>query len=386
MSKSIIRRHQDIRRMRESYTREGRQDEFVDYMVDIMHDRRVSLTDFRVRPLFEALVDDGYELVQNHFGSDHEGGYRILEAADNVNTGMFANIMGQYLFSAVLRAYEMPELIGDQLVTVTPTSLLSGERIPGLGEIGDVIEIVKEGDPYPQAVFGENWIETPDTIKRGIIVDVTKEIVFGDKTGQVLQRASNVGKWIAINREKRILDVVCGISTVYKRNGGAAEATYQSENTKTSTALVDWTSVDAVDTMYSGITDPDTGEPIVSSPNTMLVPPALKNTANRIVNATMTGQTTSARETRVDGNSLNGANFSVLSNQYVKNRTSSDSTWFYGNFREAFVYMQNWPITVEQEGANSAVAFERDIVARYKASERGAAGVMKRLVVAKVTA
>jgi hypothetical protein len=218
-----------------------------------------------------------------------------------------------------------------------------------------------------------------------LIVNVTKEAVFFDKTNLILDRASNIGKFIAINREKRILDVVLGISTVYSRNGGAPEATYQSDNTVTSTPLVDWTSVDAADTKFMAITDPDTGEPIVTTANTMIVPPALRNLAMRIINASMTGQTTSSRETRVNSNSLNQA-WNYATNQYVKQRTSSDSTWFYGNPKEAFVYMQNWPLTVQSIGVEGEAAFERDIVARFKASERGAAGVRERRYMLKATA
>ena len=37
----------------------------------------------------------------------------------------------------------------------------------------------------------------------------------------------------------------------------------------------------------------------------------------------------------------------------------------------AFAYMENWPITVVQAPANSEAEFNQDIVARFKASERG---------------
>jgi len=50
--------------------------------------------------------------------------------------------------------------------------------------------------------------------------------------------------------------------------------------------------------------------------------------------------------------------------------------WFHGNFRRAFAYMENWPITVTQAPMNSEAEFNQDIIVRYKASERGAAAVM----------
>lgn len=384
MISAMARRHNEIRRMRESYTREKTPHRFVNAMAELFADRSVNLGDFSIRKLFEACVDDGYELVQNHFDPSGGGGVRLLEATGAVNTAMFAATQGQYLYNAILRAYQMPELIGDMLVTVI-NSKESGEKIPGVSEIGDEVEVVGEGKPYPTAAVAENWIQTPETIKRGLMINLTKEVIFFDKTGQILQRAANIGRTIAINREKRILDVALGISTVYSRNGAAVEATYGSDNTTASNPLVDWTSVDTADTKFSEITDPDTGEPIVVTANVMVVPIAKHNLARRIINATMTGQTTSSRETRVSSNSLN-QNYSVLSNAYVKQRTSSDSTWFYGNPKEAFVYMQNWPLTVEQEGENGHLAFSNDIVARFKASERGAAGVLERRYMLKATA
>jgi hypothetical protein len=336
-----------------------------------------------VRRLFEASVAEGHLAIQD-MDPNYRGMSRYREAADVVSTSLFAHTMGQIIYTQVLKAYQMPELIGDRLVTVQQTNF-SGEKIPGVSEIGDEIEIVNEGQPYPRALVGECFIETPETIKRGLIVDITKETIFFDRTNLILQRAANVGKFIAINREKRILDVVLGISTIYKRNGAAAEATYQSDNTLTSTALVDYASLDAADTKFTGITDPDTGEPIVITANTLIVPPDLRNTANRIANATMTGRTVGERETRLDGPSLN-QNFSIESNQYVKQRSGSATTWFYGAPKDAFVYMENFPLTVITNTENAYASFERDIVAQSKASERGAAGVLERRYAMKVTA
>ncbi len=43
----------------------------------------------------------------------------------------------------------------------------------------------------------------------------------------------------------------------------------------------------------------------------------------------------------------------------------------------AFSYMENWPITVVQAPANSEAQFNQDIVARFKASERGIPAIME---------
>jgi hypothetical protein len=59
--------------------------------------------------------------------------------------------------------------------------------------------------------------------------------------------------------------------------------------------------------------------------------------------------------------------------------------WFIGDFRKAFAYMENWPITVTQSPLNSEAEFNQDIVLRFKASERGAAAVINPRYVVKST-
>ena len=48
---------------------------------------------------------------------------------------------------------------------------------------------------------------------------------------------------------------------------------------------------------------------------------------------------------------------------------------FLGDFKKAFAYMENWPITVTQSPLGSEADFNQDILIRFKASERGAAAV-----------
>lgn len=380
---AIDRRHRDLRRLRESRQRErGGFERYREEIAEIFKDRSVDLHDFSIRRMFENLVEDGRGIVDLHFNKTGGGGYRRVSEA--VNTAYFTETQGQYLYNAILRSYDDPEFIGDELFTTIPSAERS-ERVPGVTEFGDDVEAVNEGKPYPSGSVTETWIQTPDTIKRGLSCDITKEVVFFDKTGLILQRCANIGRTIRINKERRQLDVAVGVSTVFRRNGAAAEATYASDNIVSSNPLVDYTSLDAADVQLSALTDPNTGLLINIVAGDMLVPTALANTAGRIVRAMMTGSTASSKETRVGDNSLNGPK-RVLSNAYVKERTTSATTWFHGDFKRGLVYMENWPLQVENEGANGPRAFDSDIVERYKASEMGAAGVMERLYLQKCTA
>ena len=378
------RRHQELRRLCEAAQRDNAFTRFVsDFQEMLKQDANDLASRWSIRELFEQFVPDGREAV-NMLRPSSMGGFQIQESAELVDTSMFANISGQIMYTATLQGFNAPGLIGDQLVEVIQTQF-SGERIPGVGRLGDDIDVVNEGQEYPNAVLGEEWIDTPETIKRGLILNVTREAIYFDRTGVLLQECGRTGQRVGVNREKRILDVALGISTVYRRNGAAAVATYQADNTVSNT-LADWTSFDTAQQKFNGMVDPITGEPISVEIDTVVVPKALETLANRIVNATMTRQGTNSgnNQTYVNGNSVAGAP-RVLSGQYVKQRTNSDSTWFAGRPKESFVYMQNWPLTVTQSDENSEVGFTRDIVVRYKASERGAAGVRERLTMVKNT-
>lgn len=342
--------------------------------------------DVSIKCLFEEIVPHGRELVES-FNPNNLTQINLMEAADVVSTTHFANITGQIVYSRVLDSYEDPQFIGDRLVEKI-NSEFESEKIAGIGGIGDAAESILEGGVYPNAGMSERWIETPRTTKHGLIVEVTKEAVFYDRTGLVLRRAGEVGRWLALNKEKRILDTVLGITTSYRVNGSAAQATYGDthtngtfDNLAGSNTLADWTDIEVALLLFDAMTDPNTGEPIDVRPNQIIVPSALKMTAERILSATQVrygapGSTSVVTQTD-SPNPLANQSFEVLSSQYVKDRTSSDSTWFIGDFARAFAYIENWPMTVVQAPDNNEAEFTRDVVARYKASEKGEPAVME---------
>ena len=180
-----------------------------------------------------------------------------------------------------------------KLVDTIPTRL-DGERIPGIGRVSDEVSEVQPGMPYPNLGFAEDYIDTPQTTKRGFIVPVTKEAVFFDRTHLVLQRAAEVGEVLGLNKEKRLLDLLVGTTNNYTWKG-AAYNTYSAAGTgvapdgdwinQLTEELVDWTEVDAAEQLFANILDPNTGEPVLLQATTMLVMPAYRHAAHRIFNA-----------------------------------------------------------------------------------------------------
>jgi hypothetical protein len=343
----------NCRELRRRYELDGAQ-QTVQHLSEALRQKHLRADDFSLRDLAEALVPDGREWVSTL--DPRRGGVSLLESGDGIDLTAFSHITGQVIYSKIMEGMQNEEFVASKMVETIPTRM-DGEKIPGVGALGDVAQVVEPGMPYPSVGFGEDWIETPSTTKRGFIVPVTREAVFFDRTNLVLRNASQVGEALGLNKEKRILDVMIG----------------------------------AVEQVFADLTDPNTGEPILIRGNTLLVPSSLKATAMQIVNATQLrfGDITSGTGTQTVA--LNPvSSYQIESSRLLKARLTAASiattTWFAGDFRRAFAYMENWPITVTQSPANSDEDFNKDIVVRFKASERGAAAVIEPRAVVKSTA
>lgn len=382
----FVARHE--RRLLEAATRERNPNRYWDYLREAIGARAYVPSDFSIRDVFENFVDDGRELAQS-WRPGANGRVNLMEAG--VNTGNFAHIMSNIIHSQVMERWNLPGFIQDQLAETVPTQL-NGEMLPGVGGIGDEAEEVTEAQGYPTAGFGEYWVDTPKTQKWGFIVPVTKEAIFYDRTNLVMQTAAGVTDWLKVHKEKRIIDAATGQVNLYRPNSAAAIATYGDsagshnwDNLAASNTLTDWTDIENAQLLLEDITDPATGEPVViNGTPQVLIPGALNYSARRIFNATEFRYVST--HTTISANPLAGQPLDIVTNQWVKARTSSTSTWFYGDFRGAFKYMQNWPIESESAPPNSELEFTHDIVYRSKVSERGVIACVEPRKVVKCTA
>lgn len=360
-----------------------------------LESRQISASDFSLADLFDATVPDGYELrrsfdpnMANSFGSP-----ALESAVGAVKNSDFASLTGQIIYSQTLEGFSLPEFIGDRLFKVVP-SQFEREKVPRMGVTHAEKGLeVQETEAFPYAAMSSYFVETPDTIKRGIILAITKEALFFDRTGRILEEAREIGRTIGLDRELRMLDVALGLVDVYKPNGNTAEATYQSSgsrtNVKASNALVDWTDVEGVELLFDDINDPVTGQLIDVVSNQMVVPKGLKKTAEYVNSQTTTyetSRTASATGAPAPKYANPNSNYEVITSPYVKNKQGNQTTWYIGEFQRAFAYMENYGLTTVQAPQGTDAEFNRDIVTQFKSSERGAAGVLEPRRVAKSTA
>jgi hypothetical protein len=366
----------------------------VKHLQEALTEGHLKPEDFSIRELAEATLSG--ERVRRM--NPREGGVAVLEAEGGVDATAFSNIAGQVIRSKILEAYQQEAFVVSKLVSTVPTRL-DGERIPGVGRIGDQAAEVLPGMPFPNLGFGEDYIDTPQTAKHGFIVPVTKEAVFFDRTHLILQRAAEVGEALGLNKEKRLIDLVVGATNNYKWKGvsyntfsatGTGAAPDGSWINQTDQELCDWTDVDAAEQLFADILDPNTGEPVLIQATTVLVMPAYRHAAHRVFNADEITYATGGQNIATTAANPLGK-YRVAESRLAYRRivaagqtaSAAKKWWFIGDFQKAFAYMENWPITVAQSPVGSEAEFSQDIVIRFKASERGAAAVINPRYVVK---
>lgn len=306
-------------------------------------------------------------------------------AFGNINS--FGSAFGGLLEVKVLEAYDDPAFIGDTLMP-TEQSGQRYEKRPGIANLGDSAEVMAPGAPHPRVQMSERYIETPQTVKRGLAIDVTREAVFFDQTNQVMDRAADVGRVLRREKEKRQLRTILGIDNSYKYGGTSYDTYLASGNWINSfeEELVDWTDFDAALNLFAAMKDQETGEAIdISAPWSLLTMPAKYMTAKNILtNTSVESRTNSQATVGIGGNPISGmvsppVTSSIAYQLLIDSGVSAAvaaKRWYVGNTQRAFRYIQNFPLRVERVDASDYQMRDSDLVMSVFADEMGVPAVI----------
>jgi hypothetical protein len=380
----------------------------------LLQSGEIKHTNFSIKELAEAFCGrDWVERLNPQRGGQYQRSVMEGGAGQGVDVSAFSDIIGQIFFTRILEGWRNATLVAEKIFDRQPTEF-SGEKLPWLSHVIQEGQPIQSNMPYPEANFGERWVQTPYTQKWGMIVSVTREMIFFDRTGQVTRAAYEVGKKLGYNKEKRCLVCFMGMTNTYSLNG----TTYNTynvgpqsppsyANAQASTPFVDYSSLQTPLTLFSQILDPDTLNPL-DTPDCkdLFVLPARLLHARAVVKASEYWGTNPAFNSSpaagepygnlqmhspnpwMDG-ALNiitspiayqllTAGSQVYAPAWV-NLTANQANeyWWVGDFKRAFNYMENWPITVVQAPPQSIREFEQDLVLRYKVSEMGTPAVIE---------
>lgn len=329
--------------------------------------------------------------MPDHFGRIELGESHLILKEESIDSSQFATINAAVLSSLVMQGYAaVDQGVFESLCTVVP-SKLKREFIPGISPPTDDAFIVTEGTEFPMSNINEDYVETNPTEQFGNRIELTYSAVFFDRTALLAKQAQLIGEGLARFRLKALLRFVLGIHTAsttkfaFKWKGTAYDIFQASTpwvNVKTSNALVDWTDIDAALQAAAVNSDPNTGAPIQMVPTTLLVPPALGYTAKRIVQATEVRHNDGASNTpvTVGPNMIQDLNLTVVMSEFAKRllddeggltSAQADGTWFIGDPKKAFAWIQNWPYRSLQLADGSDKKFTHDTWFGYRADERG---------------
>jgi hypothetical protein len=370
---------------------EAHGDEYLDDLCGAIQSGQMKFEEVSIRALTEALVPDGREFVEM-LNPRHSLNFREAAA---VNTEALGIVASNLVFTKIQEQYEKPEYVLSRLVPTEQGK--PGEIMPKIIPLGDDASIVPEGEEYPSAVIGADYQIMPHSQKEGTIVPITREAVYEDRTNQIISFAAQVGDTLALRKEYRLCDTMIGyhqqaggMGTLYNWRG-TEYAPYQLSspwiNALATNELVDHTDLDGIETLFGEMVDENTGLPISVGGTQVFVMPAKKQTAARVFNSTkVTYSTVPATDhvTLAEGqNPVSGYTFEAPQHLYNRvklggNAGAAPSStanarqyWYVGDVRKALCWWEQFPLKVESRGLDSEANFLRDIVMRFKASQKG---------------
>lgn len=339
-----------------------------------------------VERLNPAVARNPYEGLESETAEGLEAAEGAIVPGAFPNTSAYFSSIAGLIEAKALDSYNKPEFIADR-VCPAQASTLRSETAIGMGRVGDQAQLMVPGESIPLVGMSERWIKTPDTQKRALGVAVTKEAVFFDLTGDVLNKAATVGDELALNKEKRVLRHLVGIDNSYQYCGTSYNTYLTSGNWINKVnplSLTDWTNLETARLYFSRMTDQESSERIVVTPDTLVVTDGKKTTADHILNAELHDTyTQSAAQMRRVANQERGRyeliSSPILEQIIVASGVSAANALEYfvlmSRAGKPFRYMQNWGITAQPVTADSFTMASKGILYALFCDEMGAVSV-----------
>lgn len=320
----------------------------VDVIKEALESKELKPENFSIREIWEAC----------------EPGKSVEEA---VSSDMFPQITGELINARVIEGYNMPGLIGDKLATTVP-SRLKNETIVGFDAV-DTPEEVQEGGEYLDADIGEKYVTATNT-KYGRMISITEEGIYFDRTGQLLNRAMKIGQKAALYREKLIVEGVQDINSNIFKPGGTPAAIFRTAvaydaagtklqiNSASSNPFGEAGIEEFLKLTHKMLDEND--DPVMINPDNMvlIVPQQLWVEAKQMQNSTLVPE---GMENAV--NVFKGM-FDPVTSYYVTHQ--SDTTWYVGDFKQDFWWLEVWPLQVMSARPGHEAEFRRDVKSMHK--------------------
>jgi len=284
---------------------------------------------------------------------------------ENLTSSAFPNISGEIISKVMVDAYEAFPKEADKLVRTVP-SKLKVSRVAGWTALG-AVEKVLEKQNYPEVTPPDEKIQTIKNYKYGGILSLTKEDLFFDQTGELLDRARQIGEEGARYRQELIFAVACDVNTTSLSGAELYSAGNANLLTSNAVGTDGWEAVD--NALLAKLDEKSKPIWVKGDRPIMVVPTGLDKTALKLQNNEYGPMGTANLDVNLARNK-----FDVVLNPYL---TSSSTTWWYGAFRRQFRWEEVWPLEVFMRvGQDTEEGFKADVVQQHKCSFYGGAGAV----------
>lgn len=322
--------------------------EIAEAVKKLVESKKLTPENVSFRHLWEALVVD----------QDLEEG--------NLVSSAFPTIAGQLISAKMIEGYTMWPDQTDRLVEVVPAKLKVSQIVGWTNVTG--IERVNERQDYPQMKPPSEKTKTINNYKYGGLLDLTKEAIFFDQTGELLNQARKVGEAARRKRQRQIFDAIIDASSnIYS---GAALYSSGNGNLQTANPLGGDGAWETVRAKLMAQVD-ENNEPIwiFGDRPILLVSSGLLSTAEKL-QKNPNGYPGTAN---LDVNLAQGQ-FDILVDPFLS-ATSTD--WYYGAPNRQFRWEEVWPFEVyTRVGSDTEEGFKADIIQQFKASYFGGVGAV----------
>lgn len=289
---------------------------------------------------------------------------RVYEA---IGTESFDNFL-QGSIDARVKMKVMEEKKLSDILSFTERGSSREESILNMKGLTGVFDEVEEGKNYPVTEF-KSEEEFVKTAKYGEIIEVTEEMIYFDKTGELNRMVDKLAKKAVRTKDDLILEALVDGANI----GNKSEGVYTTERENLGEAALSEKSLYERIKSFRSRKD-NSGNAVDVAPNVLLVTPELEVTARKLLKETGYTNTENAN---VVPDMINGTKLIVSARLSeiisIYDTSLSKNSWFMLREREGIIYYEVWPLEVfsEQEGEGG---FMKDSF-RYKLRFFGGAGV-----------
>ncbi len=353
----------------------GGEKKFAMTMINKINEGKITDKNFSLLALWQAMgepnLGDSGLIESRKMGE--------MDFTEALTSSAFPKITGALINKMVQQGYDLEYGIGDQLVTVVP-STVKDETMVGFTDDMEMKE-VQEGIDYEEGSVGEKYHKIKN-VKFGRVISLTRESILFDQTGQLVLRAKRLGEAAKSSREKTIMNAVIelttsGVRAAWRPNGTATTLYSSSSNDPftsgtqdnlSATTLADETALTAAQALFAQFTD-EQGLPITVNPRTLLTAVALDPIGRQIC---FSGQ--AVKLTTPQGVLQPFQGTTPLSTSFI-DQLKSATAWWYGDFKKQFVFTEVWPLETYQLKGDER-KFKADVIFSFKAGYYGGCGAM----------